>query len=393
MIRNYSLKRDQETLLIMKNKKMSVTIVQRQVPHYRLPFFKCLSAINPDMEIIVCHGDKNFSDNDSVGFHSRYYESYTIKLMGFTLVLQPKLVISVLLTRPDIVVVEGTFGVITNGILLFCRRIMALPTLYWTAGWDNPSIKGLRAKFKNFVISLFLKLCDGAIVYGSSAVDYMIAHGLSRSKILVAQNTINVEAIIEDQFSWKMRGMEIRKKLVIDTKNIIVYVGHMAPIKRVDVLLKAFFILRQQKEDLALLIVGKGEQLDRLKNNIDTQHIPDVYFAGEVVEGVEAYFAAGDVFVMPGTGGLALNQAMALGLPVIASIADGTQKDLIIQGENGFIVPVDDEKALAGAINKVLSSRENRIMMGRRSLEIICRRATLQNMAEKYSKAIRLQFS
>jgi glycosyltransferase involved in cell wall biosynthesis len=127
-----------------------------------------------------------------------------------------------------------------------------------------------------------------------------------------------------------------------------------------------------------------------LKQYVEKQNVPDVYFVGKVVEGVEAYFAAGDIFVMPGTGGLALNQAMALGLPVIATVADGTQHDLIVQGENGYIVPVDDVKALADSIEDVLASPARRNNMGQRSLEIIKERATLQNMVGQYSKAIRL---
>jgi len=92
---------------------------------------------------------------------------------------------------------------------------------------------------------------------------------------------------------------------------------------------------------------------------------------------------------MPGTGGLALNQAMALGLPVIATVADGTQFDLIDQGENGFIVPVDDVKELAEAINTILASPNSRNEMGQKSLKIIQERATLRNMVNQYSKAIK----
>jgi glycosyltransferase involved in cell wall biosynthesis len=298
--------------------------------------------------------------------------------------------LDVIRKSPDLLILEGTFGVLTNLLLLIFRRIKHLPTIYWTAGWANPAITGRRAQLKALLIRLFLSMCDGAIVYGSSASDYLTAHGLMASKILIAQNTIDVETLIAERFLWRRRGKEIRQKFVPGADNLIVYIGHMAPIKRVDVLLKAFHLLRKKKDKLALLIVGKGEQMPDLKQYVDQQNVPDVYFAGEIVDGVEAYFAAGDVFVMPGTGGLALNQAMALGLPVLATVADGTQYDLIVQGENGYIVPVDDVKALADAIEDILESPALRNNMGQRSLEIIKERAMLQNMVDQYSKAIRL---
>jgi glycosyltransferase involved in cell wall biosynthesis len=376
-----------------KQNKPLVVIVQRLLPHYRLPFFRLLSSRNPDYNIQVYHGDNTAASMDSAGFTTQYYKNYSFSFLGFSLVFQPSLMLDVIRKSPNLLILEGTFGVLTNVMLLIFRRIKHLPTIYWTAGWDNPVITGRPAQLKALLIGLFLRMCDGAIVYGSSAFDYLTAHGLSASKILVAQNTIDVETIIAEQLLWRRRGTEIRKKLVPNVDNLIVYVGQMASIKRVDLLLKAFQLLHQQKDSLAMLLVGKGEQMDDLKEYVDQQHVPDVYFAGEVVEGVEAYFAAGDVFVMPGTGGLALNQAMAIGLPVIATVADGTQYDLIIQGENGYIVPVDDIKALAEAIKDILALPDRRIRMGQRSLKIIQERATLRNMVEQYSMAIQVHCS
>jgi glycosyltransferase involved in cell wall biosynthesis len=377
---------------IIKQDKPLIIIIQRILPHYRLPFFRLLSSCNPDLNIQVYHGDAAAS-MDSAGFTVRYFKNSTLSFLGFSLVFQPELMLDVIRKSPDLVILEGTFGVLTNMMLLIFRRIKRLPTIYWTAGWDNPAITGRRAQLKSFFIRSFLRMCDGAIVYGSSASAYLQSHGLPASKILIAQNTIDVESLIAEQFLWRQRGMEIRKKLLLDEKKSIIYIGHMAPIKRVNVLLKAFHVLRQKNDKLALLIVGKGEQMPDLRRYVAQYTIPDVYFAGEVIEGVEAYFAAGDVFVMPGTGGLALNQAMALSLPVIATVADGTQYDLIVQGENGYIVPVDDVKSLADSIEYVVASPAIRNRMGRRSLEIIKERATLQNMVTQYSKAIRLYCS
>ena len=70
-----------------------------------------------------------------------------------------------------------------------------------------------------------------------------------------------------------------------------------------------------------------------LRARVEDQRIEGVYFAGAVCDGVEAWFAAGDVFVLPGLGGLALNQAMALGLPVVSSDADGTGADLVVPAD------------------------------------------------------------
>jgi len=378
---------------MLKNRnKPLVVIVQRILPQYRLPFFRLLQRSNPGIDIQVYHGDRSVDSNrSSTGFESHYYRNYDYSFLGFSLVFQPGLMLGVIRNSPDLLVIEGTFGILTNIFLLIVRRMKHLPSVYWTAGWNNPAITGKRAQLKTHLIRLLLKLPDGAIAYGSSARDYLMAHGFSESKIIIAQNTIDVETIMTQRLLWLQSGKEVRKNITNNIDNLIVYIGRMTALKRVDVLIRAFQSLREQKDNLALIIVGQGEQMVVLKQFIDLYHIPDIYLVGEIVEGVESYFAAGDVFVMPGTGGLAINQAMALGLPVIATVADGTQNDLIVQGENGYIVPVDDADALSDAIIDILTTPGRRKSMGQRSLEIIQERATLKNMVDQYSKAIQLQ--
>ena len=205
-------------------------------------------------------------------------------------------------------------------------------------------------------------------------------------KIIIAQNTIDIEAIINRCDEWKREGENIRKLLGLENKVVIIYVGGISKIKRVDILIKAIEIMLNKRADLACLIIGKGESLDELKNRCVERKISQIYFMGEIIEGVEAYIASGDVFVLPGTGGLALNQAMALQKPIIATIADGTQLDLIVPGENGEIVEVDSVDSLITGLEKVLQNKENLHQMGLRSQEILLDRASLRNMVERFTE-------
>lgn len=370
------------------NPKPTIVIIQRLLPHYRIPFFRALVKHNHDLEVCVYYGETS-GVGDISGFESRKFHNSKLNLLQYSLVFQIGLMWAVLRSRPDVVVIEGTFGVLTNFFILVIRRMMGLPTLYWTAGWDNPGIQGWRLAFKTLFIRVCLFLCNGAIVYGSAARQYLVRHGLSSDKIMVAQNTVDVEAIIAQGEYWKQQGELVRKRFQMENEYLISYIGQLSPIKRVPVLLEAFRTLRSKRKDISLLLVGSGTEDGRLQQHVTRNHIPNVHFAGEVVEGVEAYFAASNVFILPGTGGLALNQAMALCLPIVATVADGTQDDLVIQGENGYVVPVDNESALVEAIEMILSSPERCKMMGDASLRIVQERATLRNMVEQYSQALR----
>jgi glycosyltransferase involved in cell wall biosynthesis len=77
---------------------------------------------------------------------------------------------------------------------------------------------------------------------------------------------------------------------------------------------------------------------------IPKQHSPAPYGAA-----LAEQFRSADLFVLPGTGGLAIQQAMSFGLPVIAAEADGTQADLVRPG-NGWQIPPNDVSALQSAL-------------------------------------------
>jgi glycosyltransferase involved in cell wall biosynthesis len=122
----------------------------------------------------------------------------------------------------------------------------------------------------------------------------------------------------------------------------ILYVGGLDKGKRLDVLIRAFAALYEKYgKDVALHIVGKGRMLEELKQ----QGCPNIFFHGQVIDDVNRYFLGADVFVLPGLGGLAISEAMSHGLPVIASIGDGCELDLI-DNTNGILDPQLNEDKL-----------------------------------------------
>ena len=82
-------------------------------------------------------------------------------------------------------------------------------------------------------------------------------------------------------------------------------------------------------------------------------------FAGEVIDDVGAYFIMADIFVLPGLGGLAINQAMAYGLPVVCAEGDGTEKDLVVPGVTGLFFRRDDAPDLTNKIQSLLFFRRD----------------------------------
>jgi glycosyltransferase involved in cell wall biosynthesis len=120
------------------------------------------------------------------------------------------------------------------------------------------------------------------------------------------------------------------------------------------------------------------------------QIYPTAEFPGEK-RGSELkdYFLRADLFVLPGTGGLAIQEAMAYGLPVIVAEGDGTQDDLVRSG-NGWLIPADDENALIKTLEEALSDPKRLREMGAASFKIVQEEVNVENMVAVFVEAANL---
>lgn len=153
-------------------------------------------------------------------------------------------------------------------------------------------------------------------------------------------------------------------------RRLILFVGRLDPIKRVEVLLKAFSRINRRR--IHLLIVG-GESDDdnftRLKSQAKKLGIADhVSFLGQRDQKIlPAYYSAAEITVVPSSYesfGLVALESMACGTPVVASSVGGLTV-LNASGQTGFSIPPNQIKPLAKAISLLLQNRKLRLEMGR----------------------------
>ena len=158
-------------------------------------------------------------------------------------------------------------------------------------------------------------------------------------------------------------------------KRVIMFNGRLVPRKGGDILLRAFAALKPDAPDAGLLFVGYGPEETRLKELATALNVNHVHFAGHVrLEDLPGYYACADVFVLPSWGepwGLVINEAMAAGLPVIATDQVGASVDLIRDGVNGYVTPARDPVALAHALRQVLDDPARAAQMGQQSAQVI----------------------
>jgi glycosyltransferase involved in cell wall biosynthesis len=151
--------------------------------------------------------------------------------------------------------------------------------------------------------------------------------------------------------------------------------------KRIDYLLQACATLPHEIQP-RLWIVGEGPALNEMKDLASRVYPQAEFFGAKHGADLEPFYDA-DLFALPGTGGLAVQEAMAHGLPVIVAEGDGTQGDLA-RPANGWVIPPDNLPALVDALRDALCDPLRLRRMGKESHRIVSQEINLERMVEVF---------
>ncbi len=155
-------------------------------------------------------------------------------------------------------------------------------------------------------------------------------------------------------------------------KATILFVGRMEPRKGLPTLLEAYALLRQRRDDARLVVIGDGPMRWAYERRCEADGVPDVSFLGHV-DGLvlPRIYASADIFCSPATGGesfgIVLLEAMATGVPVIASAIPGFSH-VVHAGREGLLVPPGEPAAWAQAITGLLGDPAQRRSMSRHGI-------------------------
>jgi len=139
-------------------------------------------------------------------------------------------------------------------------------------------------------------------------------------------------------------GETLKQKLELTGKKVLVSVSRLSSEKNIDFLLDAMARLKADRgDDFRLLIMGEGDERDRLEARIERLELrQQVSLVGAVPpQRMVDYYQLGDVFVFASkseTQGMVVLEAMAAGLPVVALRSSGIE-DVVREGENGYKTP------------------------------------------------------
>jgi glycosyltransferase involved in cell wall biosynthesis len=265
------------------------------------------------------------------------------------------------------VVVTGGYHHPTIWLTLAACRLSRVRVLAWSESTarDARSSGWATDRFKRALIRRF----SGFIAAGSAQRMYLQTLGAATERIWVAPDSVDVDFFAAACGLRSSGGPQLKQRLGLDGPTVM-YVGRLLDAKGVPDLIDAFARVSDRHE-ANLLLVGDGPDRGKYERECAHRELKRVRFMGFVQpDELPTYYAAADVFAFPTHSdpwGLAINEAMAAGLTVVASSAAGAVDDLIAHGDTGFVHAPGDREALAALLSRLVADESLRRQVSARA--------------------------
>ncbi|QRN82361.1 glycosyltransferase family 4 protein [Chloroflexota bacterium] len=356
-----------------------VGLVQRVLPVYRAPFFNALGQACPN-GLSVFTGQPRAEEMIKTTsilvdaalvqgknwhfFHGNRYLCWQSCLHGW-------------LTHwePDVLIVEANPRYLSTPGAIRWMKNRQRTVIGW--GLGAPPLSGALADLRRNRRLALLRQLDGMITYSQTGAAEYASLGFPEDRIFVAANAVTPPPAHPLPIRPPLKGGQIPR---------ILFVGRLQARKNIANLLRACAD-RPKGQQPEVVIVGDGPERNKLEA-LAAEIYPAAVFTGALYgDALEEQFRAADLFVLPGTGGLAIQQAMSFGLPVIAAEADGTQADLV-RPTNGWQILAGDVSALSQALNDALADPDRLRRMGAESYRIVAEEINLDKMVNTFIQAL-----
>ena len=359
-----------------------LALQQRLLPAYRAPLFEALASIcegglgiyagQPQSEESVVS-----ASNLQIAKYHKGRNRYLFPVSSpVCLVWQDGLTAWLKNWGPDALIAEANLRYVNTRQIVHWMHNHNRPVLGW--GLGVPLSRGLPGMIQKHLWINFINLFDVLIAYSQRGAAEYFDLGFPAKRILVASNAVTSRPIHphpERPARW-------------DDRPVVLFVGRLQSRKRLENLLHACAALPPGLQP-RLIIVGDGPIRSNLQALAGSVYPAAEFVGAKTHDELSHYFIAADLFVLPGTGGLAIQEAMAYGLPVIVAEGDGTQADLV-RSENGWLIPPNDLPALQGTLSTALLDVNRLRRMGRESYRIVAEEVNIEKMIAVFIHGVQL---
>jgi glycosyltransferase involved in cell wall biosynthesis len=353
-----------------------LALQQRVLTPYRAAFFEALAAAcNGGLSVFagLPRLEESIATTSTLNI-AHFTEAHNLHFMRGSLYLcyQRGLKHWLADCNPDAFIVEANPRYLSSSTAVRFMKQRGRPVLGW--GLGAAPLTGPLSGFRKSRRASFLRQFDALITYSRRGADEYAALGFPDDKIFVAPNAT----------AARPTSPLPRRFLTFDRKLSVLFVGRLQERKRIDDLLRACAALRGDLQP-RLVIVGDGPERASLENLAKTIYPSAEFLGARHGADLAPYFSAADLFVLPGTGGLAVQEAMSYGLPVIMGQGDGTNDDLV-RPTNGWQLAGPEN--LTDVLREALSNVSRLRAMGAESYRIVSEEINLERMVAVFTEAL-----
>ncbi len=221
-----------------------------------------------------------------------------------------------------------------------------------------------------FFLKFLFRRADTIICESKKFRDQLELSGIPGHKISVIPNGIDL-----DTFKLQNKKAARSQLALPEDKTLILSIGGLSPVKGQKYLIESIPEIIQKFKDVLFILVGDGEVREELENLVASKGISKhVLFAGaQQAAQIPIWLNSSDIFVLPslseGTPN-ALLEAMACGLPVIATTVGGIP-ETIENGQEGFLIPPKSSASLTKSITTLVRDKALRYQLGQNGMKTI----------------------
>ena len=348
--------------------KTKILLISNKVYHYRIPvynyFYSEFQKNNIDFSLLTYEIQKENSHQINFEYKEipvsySHYKNYIEEI------------------NPDVVIFFMHLKDWVMWPLLFFLKSKHIPVIKWGHGVNLQDPDNF---FKRKLFNIIYTICSSLILYSPEQKKFI--HNKFHHKIFIAYNTINMQSFPMISESKE----EIKNQLGIPYNKVVLFVGRVRKFKKLDILLDIFQDF--SVADTGLVIAGPGlneEQQQKVNASEKIMYLGPVYDEYKI----NSVFKMADIFCIPGTNGLGLNQAMYWGLPVVTMEGKHAPEIIYLKnGINGFITSENDVDALQKKLQMLAGNKKLIASLSKQAELTMQKEGNISNMFDGFMKAI-----
>ena len=355
---------------------MRLVIVQNILRDYNHWMFRDLATVT-GLDVVVVYGE---SPPENRKFSSVVNPSIPCRCLPTRQWVLPEMILSRMVglaatlreLAPDVVMVEGESNFINNETVRRYCMANGVPFVWWSMGkWSDAPIWNPRRRLLHaLVVGRQLRQAAVILAYSNAGAAYYRAIGIPEAKVRVAVNFLS-DAFWAPVIEQARDGVpRVRKELALEGKVSLLLTGTLVRSKGVGEFLRCFELAKGDPELASLcgVVMGDGPERAALEAHARELGLPVTFTGWLDRERASEVLLACDASVSLGHGGLNLSQAMIHGRAILTGPADGTERDLIADGENGCLLPDGTAESLLAALRRLQAAGGDWNAMGAASL-------------------------